>query len=245
MTLSEIRGYVTNFTTDFQLDNFLAASPTAAQLTGLVNWAIRLFSRKTLCNFDPEMTLTLVAGTQVYNIRDVTTPVVSRKVIHPLFVTINTVPLMGPDGRTPGMWGFSQLADFRWTFQTEANGKPFRAAVLPGYKIALSPPPDAGAVSDGNNFIAGYYMAANMVNSTDDANSPDIPEEYHEILAYLVAFKAAQPRAGDEAAWGQLRAYDSMAFKEIQALAAENAATALGASGNRGYANQWLQEVVW
>lgn len=207
MTLSEIRTYVTNFTTDFQLDNCLAASPSDTQLTSLVNWAIRTFSVKSLCNFDHEITLTLVANQAVYDCRDVTAPaVVSRKILHPYFVTINGNPLLRPDMQSPGFWPYQQLVDYNRSYQTEASAVPSRAVWLPGNQLLLSPPPTAAVLSAGENYITANYIAANMTVVTDDSNSPDIPEEYHECLAFLAAFKAAMPRAAEQEAWASLKA---------------------------------------
>jgi hypothetical protein len=246
MTLAQIRTMVTSHTTDFQLDNYVSAAPTDAELTAQVNWAIRLFSKRTFCNFDPEITFTLTADTALYDCRDVSAPaVVSRKVLLPLFVTINGTVLRDFSGRAPGLWSFNQLLRTNPMYQTEDSGRPTRAVWLPGNKMLLSAPPDAGVVSDGDNYIAGAYLAADMANGTDDSNSPDIPEEYHEILAYLAAVKAGMPRATEESAWRAISTYDAEAWREISAMAEDNHNRLMGKTTGRGADNEWMSEACW
>lgn len=246
MTLATIRAMVTNFTTDFHLDNYVAASPSSAELTAQVNWAIRLFSKRTFCNFDPEITFTLTASTSLYDCRDVSAPaVVSRKILLPLFVTINGAVLRSPSGRFGGLWSFSQLTRSNPGFQTEDSGTPTRAIWLPNNKMLLSVPPDADVVTAGENYIAGAYLAADMADGADDANSPDVPEEYHEVLAYMASVKAGSPRATEAEAWNSIANYDQEAWREIREMANDNHNRLMGRTENRGADNEWMSELTW
>lgn len=243
MTLANLRTFITNITTDFQLDNFVAAAPTSTQLTDQINWAIRVFSRHTWCAFDPKITFTVTADVASYSGRSLT--VFSKKIIWPQFVTINGVPLCGPDNLHPGMFSFRQLVDRYRTFQTVASGKPVVAAWMPGEKVYLTPPPTAAVLSAGNNFMAAVYEPADLVVGADDANEPDIPAPYHETLGYIAAIKGSMPRATEQAALQALANYDAQANRDMNELRRDNMDRMMGMSGsNRAADSEWLREWV-
>jgi len=220
MTLSTIRTLVTDF--GAMLDNYRGDSPTAAELTAQINWGIRIFARK-LHLFDNRITFTIsnpIASTNgaKFNIRDTTTPVVSKRVLKPYVVYIGGQPLNDWNGR-PGLWSISQLDQDNSGWQTESSNTPRKACYLGNGKLLLSPPPSAAG---SNNFIAGTYLPTDLINSTDDANSPDLPDELHEALAYFVAQHVALPTTTEEEQWLKLKTYNGEWMELVSEIASEN-----------------------
>lgn len=232
MILSEIRTLVTGFTR--YLDNYVAASPSPTELTAQVNWGVRHFARK-LHLFDPRISLTLnsVASTNdtIYNIRDTvglsagpytvetpSTPVVSKRVVKPYVVFIDGQPLLDWNG-SPGLWSLSQLEERYPTWRTGTTGTVAIAVYLGNGRLLLYPPPSAAG---SNHFISGTYLPADLVVTTDDAKSPDLPDELHEALAYFVAQHVAMPTVTEGEAWTRLKAYNAEWFELVSEIATEN-----------------------
>ena len=220
MTLSTIRTLVTDFGT--YLDNYRGDSPTAAELVAQINWGIRVFARRWHL-LDNRITFTIsnpIASTNgaKFNIRDTTTPVVSKRVVLPYVVYIGGQPLYDWNGN-PGLWSISQLDQRVSGWQTESSNTPYRAAYLGNGKLLLSPPP---ATAGSNNFIAGTYLPADLTNGTDDAASPDLPDELHEALAYFVAQHVALPTATEQEQWEKLKVYNQEWMSLVTEIATEN-----------------------
>jgi len=196
------------------LDHYEADSPTNAQLNASLNWAQRNIGKR-IHLFDPKITFTLVASQAKYDIRDVKTPVVSRKVLIPHVVTLGGNPLYQYDGKV-GVWSIGELARCRPTYLTESAGTVSIAAFFDRY-IYLSPAPSAVG---SNNFISGTYIPADMSNDTDE---PDIPEELHECLAYYAAVHAALPSATETEQWQRIQAYNAEWADEVKRMGKQNA----------------------
>ncbi len=223
--------------TAFDLDNFLGEDPSEADFDALINWSIRAVSDYTRCNYDHKIVLTLVAGTHVTDCRDITTPAVSRKVLEPRLVTINSGFLRNPRGER-GLWTLSELEANYPGYQTYDNGKSARAIWLPNNQLLLSAPPSSVVVSDGNNFISGWYLAADI--ATSDTALPDIPEELHEVLVYFAAFHASLPSVSEQEGWARLKSYNA----EYEALVKRYRTTYLnlltGPMVERGMSPDWM-----
>lgn len=203
-TLSELRTLMTEFMV-LDLDNSKGESPSSANQNEQLNWAYRtLCSRASL--FDPTITFTLVADQALYDIRDITTPVVSKKVIRPFRIYINNIPLRTADKCRPGLWTLEELEDGYSTWRSAGSGTPY-AAILENYNdLRLHPKPSSTVVSGGNNYIAGIYMPADM---SGDGAVPDLPEEFHELIAYMAAIKASLPIVTEDEMWNRIKAYDA------------------------------------
>lgn len=210
------------------LDNYDGTSATASQKTAQINWAIRELGRR-MHLYDPRIVFTLtspIASTNgaMFNLRD-TAGTVSRKVWKVLGVVIDNNTLRSYAG-TQGLWALDQLNRVNPAWRTEPTGTPTRAVQLSRTRLLLSPPP-SGAFS--NNFIAGYYIPASLVNSTDDGVEPDIPEELHECLAYFAAQKVAMPTATEQEQWTRLGAYKAEWEEMVNEIALQNRNIAEGA----------------
>jgi hypothetical protein len=230
--------------TAFDLDNFLAngaGEVAAGDLTGLVNYGIRCVSVGARCNYDHKIVLTLAADTHVFDCRDITTPVVGKKVLEPRRVTINGKFLRNPNGEY-GMWTMPELENDCPSYQTYTSSKPSRAVWLPGNKLLLSRPPNAATVTDGNNFISGWHVAADIAAS--DSAQPDLPEELHEAVVDCAAIYAATPSASEAEGWQRLVAYTNRYNAIIDKYERINKALLIGPLSRRGARSDWLRDVI-
>lgn len=225
MTLATLKVALTGH--QLYLDDFNADAPSAAQQLLALNWALRNIGKR-LHLFDPKITFTLVANQNEYNLRDVTTPVVSRKVLIPHAVYIGGNPLYQYNGNI-GVWGIGQLARDRTTYLTAAAGTPEIAAFYQG-KLWLHPKPDA---IGSNNFISGTYIPADMAA---DGDVPGIPEELHECLAYYAAVHQALPTATEQEQWQRIVAYNAEWENEVARLAKEASNALEGPWDDAGWA---------
>jgi hypothetical protein len=174
----------------YDLDSFYGASPTDAQVVATLNEALREIAKAAFL-VEPSIALTMVDGTSTYSLRSTST--VAKKVDQVLRVAINHYPLKTYDGKRRGLWTFTDLEEYAPNWRDADNGTP-RAAVQMGDKLILYPPPTATVVSDGNNYVTGTKLPADLSENATSA-SPDIPEELHEPLAKLAAAKSADPNA--------------------------------------------------
>lgn len=247
MTLSTIRTLVTDF--GIYLDNYRGDSPTAAELTAQTNWGIRVFARK-LNLFDPRIAFTLnpvtSSNSAKFYIRDTVglaagpytattpaTPVVAKRVIKPYGVYISGKPLYDWNGNV-GLWSLSQLENDVPSWRTENAGTATKAVYVGNGMLLLSAPPSAVG---SNNFISGTYIPTDLINSTDDANSPDLPDELHEALAYFVAQHAGMPTATEQEQWSKLAAYKGEWMDLVNEIAMENRNAIEGPWTDTGWAS--------
>lgn len=236
MTLTEIRDQITGFT-EFDLDNYLGRNPTPDEMTGLVNWAIRAFSKKTRCNYSTQITMTLEANDSELDCRDLTN--VTKKVLEPRRVTINGSCLRNRYGDY-GLWSLSDIEECYPSYQTYDAAQPVRAAWLPNNKLLLSPKVDQAY---SNSFISGWYLAADLVTGTDDSNSPDIPEEYHEVLSYLAAYYAATPNSSEQEGWARLGEFKSNWMEAVDELERKSRNLIMGGT-KRGSKADWAEDLM-
>lgn len=214
MTLTAMRTMLANFL-KFDLDDFSADASGAvasADATEHLNYGIRTIS-KAIYQFDPSIVLTLVADQQAYDLRTAC----GRKVREAKGVIINGNQLFNAVGRGYGMWAMGEADKTYPSWRSDPSGTPTKAFQV-GTTLYLHSKPSAAIVSGGSNYVAGVYMAANMTNGADDANSPDIPEELHESIVRLAAIFAANPNVSEQEGLARLDRYNGQAGSEIQEM---------------------------
>lgn len=227
-TLADLRTLLTEFMV-LDLDNSKGESPSSANQTEQLNWAYRGLCRRASL-FDPSITFTLTASTTLYDIRNLS--VVSKKVITPKWVYINNVPLRTYDNQARGLWTLQELERNNPAWRTVTTGTPY-CAISQNYNyLRLYPAPTSGIVAAGGNYIAGTYLPIDMAA---DGDVPDLPEEFHELIAYAAAIKASLPVVTEDEMWNRIKAYDAevesafKAFTEKQKIALSD----WGTSGGR------------
>lgn len=226
-TLTQLRTLMTDFMS-MDLDNYRGESPSSSEQNVQLNWAYQLIAKRCKL-FDPAITLTLTASTATYNIRDITTPIVSKKVLRPYRVIINNVALTGRDGYQ-GLWSFTEFENDVQGWRSASAATPY-IAVWQNYNILrLHPKPTASNVSTGNNYIAGTYLPVDM---SSDGDYPDLPEEIHEAIAYIAAAKAASPMATEAEMWKRLETFMGEAESVIRDVESQqsNMLAAWGTTG--------------
>lgn len=171
---------------------------SASDLNALYNECISIFAERTLCVYNPKVTLTLSNGVAAYNLRD-TAIVTTYRVVLPMHVIINNVTLTNPLGR-PGpvsakefamidsVWSVSSGTPTRWTREVLSNSGTSKS----GTYIRLSPAPNATVVSNSNNFVGGYVLPPDM---SDDAHEVPLPLEYQRTAAVFTAARLIAPRS--------------------------------------------------
>ncbi len=202
----------------YDLDNFKrrdAHTVTPEEKTAQINYGLRTISRY-ISQFDHSIVLTLTADDPTVNLRD--SDEVSRKVFEVKEVIINGSRLYRPNGR-PGLWNMSDVQRLIPQWRTADAGIP-RVAWQTGTTLNLYQKPSAAAVSGGNNFIAGTYMAADLVYGENA--EPDIPEELHEAVVRVAAAFASDPTLSENEAMQRSARYEQRAFAAAQEIRIRN-----------------------
>lgn len=220
MTLQELRSLLSSFN-NYDLDNYLGGSPTAAGLNGQINRALRTVSKECFL-FDPKVTFTLATGKLRYSLDDLKTPVVSKRVVRVHQVTVNKNKLWNADQDAYGVWGWQEFLHRHPKWESDANGTPTKAVVFGSREIILHLPPTATVVSDGNNFISGQVLANDLVQDTDDPSDQGIPVEVHEAIAYLAAVYSSEPNVTEQEGWARVGRFDSQWSKMARSIKNEN-----------------------
>ena len=208
--------------------------PSLTDLTSLINWAYRIIARKCVLTVDTP--LTLVAGQALYNLRDVTTPVVGNKIIRPVLVYINggsgTRPLYDASERDFGLWSYDELARLYPSWKSDTGGPPTKAAWYAYNQLLLHRPPDSATVALTGHAVFGQYMPNDLSAGTD---TPALPEEIHEAIAWLAAQLATTPTASDDLAWARLEKYSEFWTQIIQDVADQNERVLQAWGTTKGY----------
>lgn len=230
MTLSDLRTAVRQ-NEAFDLSSRFGTNPTNDNYRSVINHALRITSRK-LHLFDPMVTLTLTAEQAAYDIRDL--DVVSKRVVKPLRVIINGNQLFAANHVVYGLWSFDELERLRQSWRTDTSATPTKAAWSGSgtSKIYLHPKPNSTVVADANNYIAGFILAPDLA-ADDDV--PQIPEELHEMVAYLAAFHGSLPNASEQEGWQRLSAYKSEWTSMVEEIGRESERTATGTMSLEGW----------
>lgn len=185
---------------------------TDAQWVRYLNWAQRVAAR-LIEPYSPKITLTLVIGQDTYNLRDITTPVVSKKVVRVHKVVINGTPLLTRAARDYGLWSLDELETFAPTWFSDTTGQSTKA-VQQGQNLILHPAPSSLFSS---NYIAGTYLPADLVDpSTGTDSTPDLAEECHEAIALMAAVYAADPTVSEAEGIARLQRLSARAHDAIR-----------------------------
>lgn len=220
MVLSELRALQSNYL-GYDLDNYLGESPGEDGQNGQINRALRVISKECFL-FDPKVTFTVVAGQFRYSLDDRKTPVVSKRIVRPHYVTINGNKLWNADQTAYGVWGWQEFVHSNPKWEASSSGTPTKAVLFGAREVLLHLPPTAAVVSAGENFIAGQVLANDLVNDTDDPSDQGVPVEIHEAIAYLAAVYASEPNVTEQEGWVRVGRYDSQWTKMVRAIRNEN-----------------------
>lgn len=191
----------------FDLDNFAgnsAGTVSDADRNRQINMAYQILARR-LKIYDPKVTLTLYADDDVIDLRVTTGSTnnkVSKRVWKAEYVIIGGNPLLDASGKEYGLWSMDELERECPGWRTASSGTPSIAAYYTSTKIRLYPKPSAAG---SNNFVSGLVIPADL---SADADVPDIPEEIHEVIAFLAAVFASSPMASENEAWARLQKYE-------------------------------------
>jgi len=225
MILSEILTYVKdNYTYDSDIANSLGEAPSDTQLIPYVNWAIRTIARKTR-QISIYIPITLVAGQGSYNlnagsaISSTNASQVTR--VHRVFIGNNV--MTKANSNAPGMWAYNEIERFAPNYRAAASGQPIAAAQW-GNNLLLYPAPSSNVSSGSGNYLVAEYLPANLTIS-DLSNSPDLPVELHEAVAYLAAIKIAAPQITEAESYQRLQLYNSFINESIQEVKKQNEQT--------------------
>jgi len=201
-----------------------------------LDWAMKLLAQR--CAFyDPKITFTVTADQAEYRLNSSTA--FTRRIVKPYSVVVNSNPLNDASRFRTGLWTINELNEIYSKWRTDSSGTPIAAVVYSG-KLRLYPAPNAGVVSTGNCFVEGEivpgwiktdgsYSASgaaglNSAGTWDLTAEPDLPDQYHELLAVLAAIKLAQPEAESQEAWTTLNSYNADLTVQVERLERENRA---------------------
>lgn len=169
---------------------------TDADYDALINESLKIYAERTLAFYNDSIVLTLVNGTGVYDLRDITTPVVTTyAVCWPVSVIINNAPLKDFKGR-PGPITQEEFQGLSDGYSAAAGASPTRWTRYSPTTIRLYVKPNATTVSTGNNYIAGYYLPADITaGAGSDSTEIPLPIEHERVAAAFTAARAIDPRA--------------------------------------------------
>lgn len=207
MTLAQLRT-LTSYFISYDNDAYLGESPSNSDLDTVVNWAIRSIARR-LYLFEPMIALTTSAGVSRYDIGDTT--YFERRMLDIHRVVVGGTILR--DNRSQfGLYPSLNAFEARYpTWRTASNGTP-TGAVLAGQNLTFDCPA-SGVLA--NTFVSGQFMPNDL---SADGQTPLLPVELHELVAYLAATKLALPTATEEEQWGRLRAFKTEAVDGLPEL---------------------------
>lgn len=219
-TLAQLRTLLGQLAALDPYDNMAGESPASSDYNEQLNWAYRIICKRANL-WDPAMTLTLVADQATYSKRDTdgTVGAFSRRIIDLHAVYINGNPLYMRNERVPGLWSFEELEHVYPDWRATAAAVPFLVLEESHSTARLYPKPTQAVVDAGNNYAAGTYMPAAL---SADGDYPDLPEEFHEAIAYLAHVIAHKPTATESEQWKRLGEYQSEAVQMLEVLADEN-----------------------
>lgn len=150
------------------------------------------FSEKALCCWDSKVTLTTVQDQPLVDLRDITTPHVSKRVIRPVDVWIQGSVLADIEGKRQRET-LPDIVEIYPTFVTEDSSVPRLWIWESWNKIRLHPGPNANAMDDcyisgwvGHDAIGGQSTWA-LNYAADQTDSISIPTDMLDTLAEWVA----------------------------------------------------------
>ncbi|HMS54213.1 MAG TPA: hypothetical protein PKA27_02335 [Fimbriimonadaceae bacterium] len=202
---------------EFDQSLFHGESPSDADATELLNWAQRLISRR-LKLFSPSLPITLVNGTQSYDLRSAS---VTRPVVKVHRAILNGSPLTNPTGNY-GLWTYAEIEAENPTWRAATSGIP-TAAFVTNQTIHFWLKPNATAAAYSNNCLAAQHLAQDLASGSFE--TPEILTELHESIAVLAAFLGSRPTATEEEMWKRLSEYSQNAVDLMDEVARQNLET--------------------
>lgn len=227
MLLSEI---ITQTRNNFAYDADLVesfgntTSPTDAQIIPFINWAIRSIARRTK-QIKAYIPITLVADQNTYNLNGggLVAAALANQITKIHRVYINNSVMNKPDGRTAGMWAYNEIERYNPNYRTATSGQPVAAAQF-GNNLILYPAPSSTVASGTGNFCVAEYLPTDLTIS-DLANSPDLPNELHEAVAYLAAIRISTPQITEDESYKRLATYTGYINETIETVKKQNEAS--------------------
>ena len=156
--------------------------------------------------------------------------IVAKRMIEVESVIINNVRLCNYRG-DHALWNIQTYRRLYDGYLNYPDGTPSAAYRIDGYRIGLSPAPNATVVSDGDNYVTGVYLPATLANNDD---VPDIPEQYHEWIAMIAASFSSTPLVSEAEGWKRLDAYNAMLASDIRQLKAASTSLRMPENAIRG-----------
>jgi len=170
-----------------------------------INERLLELSEKTWCVFGGTA-LTLTGGVYEYDLHDTTK--VAEKVVHPVQVTYAGTQLKDYAG-IPGPVSYAEME--RAFLLSGSVGTPTRWGVRPAHYLRFNKMPGSAPSA------CVVYGALGHAVLTDDANTIEIPEPYHDALARWIAVRMGMMRALG-APLERLRLVEAQVMDEIRIL---------------------------
>lgn len=229
MTLTDLQTMLTQLQ-QLDLDNQAGVSPSSSDTTAQLNWALRWIADQTWCCYDDKVPITLVSGTRRYSIQATTPKLIT---VHRVIVDSN--PLRKPDGEI-GLYTYSDVQTWHPHYLSYADGTPQGAFMQDDYRLVLFPAPDATIAAESDHYLAGPYLPAALSQGSD---TPDIPVQYHEHIAYVAAAFTSKPLASEGEAWTRIQSYNAHIAMDLKKLQARMKARFMPSNGMRGRRADW------
>lgn len=234
LTLADLRTLQTNFMS-LDLDNYVGESPSSSDQNTQINWALRIVSKR-LFLVDSKITFTPTADAVIQSLR--ASGVCGKRVVEPFRVTINGNMLWNCAQREYGLWSLAELERYHPKWQTDSSGTPTIAVYKGNNELILYLPPTSAVVSAAQNYIVGQVLAPDL-SGTD---TPAIPEECHECIAYVAAILAAEPVATEAEMWNRVSVFNSRWLAVIDEIASANRASMHSWGSTAGYE---IADTMW
>lgn len=187
---------------------------TDAQLDVLIDDAINHIA--TLSNYPRVFTeITPVTGTADY---DISSTGLTNGTINIMYAYYGNKAVSGSVGRLKITTEAKLRSIYPGWLETanDSNGEPFYLIRKTPNTITVFPKPSADSVSAGNKIILhrSYYPAS----LSSDSASPDLPESYHQLIKFLVAFYCYSGKLkNQEMALSKFNMFNAI-FKQISAV---------------------------
>lgn len=178
------------------------------------------------CKFyDPAITFTMTADVADYRLDS---SAFSRRIFTPKRVRMDGSNLRAPSGRE-GLWTIREFELKYPDFMDAGTGTP-TVAVWNGNYIKLFNTPSSSYAGTVTGYVAGEYIpgwieGSNYYNTAGDATTtsqPDLPVEFHSLVADLAAHLGSTAVADSDQAWGIVRARQARVASQIERLRAKN-----------------------
>lgn len=185
-----------------------------SELNVLINDAINHIA--VLTNYPRVFTeITPVAGTGDY---DISSSGVTNGTINIMYAYYGNRAVSGSVGRLKITTEAKLRSMYPSWLETasDSNGEPFYLIRKTPNTITVFPKPSADSVADGNKIILHRSYYPETISS--DSASPDLPESYHQLIKFVVAFYCYSGKLkNQEMATSKFNVFTTL-FKQISAV---------------------------